>query len=81
MDCLRAIFVAHQDAVFPRIPHVDIIDSDRGTIMVFSDDKLALASNLFVISKPENLRGWVTINEACQAQSLRRETYVKHNVQ
>lgn len=67
----RAMLVAHKDAVSSRIVHGDIVDSDAAALGFLSDGKLALANNLPVVPKPEDLRSWCTIDEACQTQRLR----------
>lgn len=69
---LRAVLVAHKDAVFSRIFHFDIVDSDGAALRLFSDGKLVLVYNLPVVMKPEDLWGWFTFDEACQTQRLRR---------
>lgn len=72
IDCLRAILVAHKNAVFSRIFHVDVVDCDGAAFGLLSYGKLGLVNNLPVVTKPEDLWRWLTIDEACQTQRLRR---------
>ena len=69
---LRAVLVAHKNAVIPRIFHVDVIDSDSAALVLLGDDELTLANDLSVVSKPEDLWGWFAFDEARQTQRLRR---------
>lgn len=68
---LRTILVADKNTVFSRIFCFDIVDSDSAALGLLSDDVLILANNLSVVSKPEDLWGWFTFDEARQAQRLR----------
>lgn len=68
----RAKLVAHKDAVFSRILHVDVVDSDGAALGFLRDGELVLVNNLPVVPQPEDLRGWITVDEASQAQRLKR---------
>lgn len=66
----RSMLVAHIDAVLSRIIHVDVVDSDRAALWLLSDGKMSLVNNLPVITKPEDLWGWIAVDEARQAKRL-----------
>lgn len=72
-DCLRAELVTYKDAVFSRILHADIVDSDGAAFGLFGDGVVVLVDELPVVTKPEALWCRVPLDEACQAQRLRRE--------
>lgn len=72
IDCLGAIMIADKNAVFSRILHVNVVDSDGAACGLLCYGKLVLVNNLSVVTKPEDLWCWLTINEARQTQSLRR---------
>lgn len=70
IDGLRAVLVAHKDAVFPRILHRDVVDSYAAALGLLGDDELALVKELPVVPQPEDLRSWFAVNEAGQTQRL-----------
>lgn len=77
IDRLRPILVAHKDAVFSGIFHGDLVDGDGAAPGLLSDGELVLVSDLPVVPHPEDLWGWFTLDEARQAQRLRRGSFVK----
>lgn len=66
----RAVLVAHENAVFSRIFHLDIVDCDGAALVFPGDGKLALAGNLLVALEPDDLWIRCAINEARQTQRL-----------
>lgn len=72
IDRFRSVLIAHKDAVFSGICHVDVIDGDGAALGLLSDDKLVLVSDLLVVAQPRDLWGWFAVDEACQAQRLER---------
>lgn len=70
---LRAVLVAHKDAVFARILHGDDVDGYAAALGLLGDDELALVKELPVVPQPEDLRSWIAVNEAGQTQRLRTE--------
>lgn len=66
----RAKLVAHKDAVFSRIFHADVVDRDGAALGLLCDGELGLVNDLPVVPKPEYLRGWFSVDEACQTQRL-----------
>lgn len=71
IDGLRAVLVAHKDAVFPRILHGDVVDRYAAALGLLGDDELALVEDLPVVPQPEDLRSWFAVKEAGQTQRLR----------
>lgn len=71
IDRLRTVLVAHKNAVFSRIFHFDIVDSDGAALVLLSDGELTLVNDLSVVSKPEDLWGWFAVDKARQTQRLR----------
>lgn len=71
VDSLRAVLVTHKNAVFSRIFRIDAVDSEGATLVLLCDDELILVNDLSVVSKPGDLRTWITVDEARQTQGLR----------
>lgn len=67
---LRAVLVAHKDAVLAGVLHGDVIDGDAAALGLLGDDELALVEDLPVVPQPEDLWGRLAIDEAGQAQGL-----------
>lgn len=77
INCLRPKLVLHKNAVLPRVFHVDVVDGDGAALALLRDHELILVEDFSVISKPEDLWGWIPIDDACQTQRLRTNKVVK----
>lgn len=67
---LRAVLVAHEDAVLAGVLHGDFVDGDAAALGLLGDDELALVEDLPVVPQPEDLRCRLAVDEAGQAQRL-----------
>lgn len=68
----RPVVVAHKNAVLSRVFSVDLVDGDGAAFGLLGDGEPSLIEDLPVVTKPEDLRGRVAIDEARQAQRLKR---------
>lgn len=69
-DRLRAVFIAHEDAVVPRVLHADVVYGERGGFVLDFNVVLARGRDFSVVLQPEHFRRRITVSKTRQAQRL-----------
>ncbi len=72
-DRLRSVFVAHEDAVVPRVLHGHVVYSESGGFILVFNVILAGGGDFSVVLQPEHFRHRIAVSKTRQTERLQRE--------